>query len=699
MLNNISTDNVHRKNIWTDSLNNIFYNGCISDEEMKVYCFGAGGGGGGSGDGGVAGDFGAAEAGLGAIGETSATGGKSGTQSDDTGISDALTDAMSTVSGPALSDDAAFGPAVGPSVVDAALPDSTESFFSSKDIDRAMPQSFNLIGSPLSLLTSALLTAIPVVGPILGIANTVLGAIGTLGDVTGLSSLSAVSNFSPTALATRGLSSLATQVGVPSNVTNALTSPIATITTTGPLAPTQETTFGSPFIGNVVDAFSPQSQTQAQISAPIGLGTFDDVRSSLPSISANIQGSTSFADFANPEDDNPIAIRATGGLVSLRDDGGPVISKAQEAYMNWLRSQGGPSALSKRALRKGQIDEVMTPAGPEYFKYNTGESSQDAFGETMYDDAPSDMDMFPFAYPELPEFRELNALGLRRPQPVNNQNTVDVIRKSIIARRRSEDEDERKRRGIVSLMNEGGSIPERFTRADGRPFRPRFGEPGFNVKGVVTHPQQAYMDWLKAHGGPSALSKSALSKGQIDEIDYGGEVGKIYFQYDPGESYYDVYGASMYDDDGDYDMFPFAYPENPDFKLLNALGGGPKNLRQSVVPQNVVDVTRQSVIARRLSDEEEERLRRLRLGLPVVGAYTGGGIQQLVNQEPTLLDVVNKGMSIPEETIPSQRPEQFIKGQQQQPGGLRSTNYYTNAMQPASFYAQPQQVRNYGSIY
>ena len=63
-----------------------------------------------------------------------------------------------------------------------------------------------------------------------------------------------------------------------------------------------------------------------------------------------------------------------------------------------------------------------------------------------------------------------------------------------------------------------------------------------------------------------------------------------------------------------------------------------------------------------------------------------------------LLDVVNKGMAMPEETIPAQRPQQFISGQQQ-PGGLRSTNYYTNAMQPASFYAQPQQVRNYGSIY
>lgn len=78
-------------------------------------------------------------------------------------------------------------------------------------------------------------------------------------------------------------------------------------------------------------------------------------------------------------------------------------------------------------------------------------------------------------------------------------------------------------------------------------------------------------------------------------------------------------------------------------------------------------------------------------------AQTGGGIQSLINEQPTLLDVVNKGMAIPEETIPSQRPQPFIKGQQ--PGGLRSTNYYTNAMQPASFYAQPQQVKNYGSIY
>ena len=97
------------------------------------------------------------------------------------------------------------------------------------------------------------------------------------------------------------------------------------------------------------------------------------------------------------------------------------------------------------------------------------------------------------------------------------------------------------------------------------------------------------------------------------------------------------------------------------------------------------------------TDDSEGETRRRIIRRPT-GAQTGGGIQNLINQQPNLIDVVNIGMAMPDETIPSQRPEQFIKSQKQ-PGGLRSTNYYTNAMQPASFYAQPQQVRNYGSIY
>ena len=543
MLNNISTDSVYRKNIWTDSLNNIFYNGCISDEEMKVYCFGDGGGGGG-GSGGVAADFGDAEFGIGAdpTGSEGALGGKSGTQSDDTGLSDAATDAMSGTLGGTMSDDAAFGPAA----VDPAIPDSDASVFSGDDIDDAFPSSFSIIGSPFSILGSALLSAIPVIGPVLGIASTVMGAIGTIGDVIGEQGLSTIGDFSPTSLASKGLSSLATEIGVPSNVTSALSSPVLSVEVGN-----QQTGLTSGLVGGLVDVIDPQAQTQFGIDVPIGKSAFAGMQDTFSNIPASIeqglssiglQGDTSYSSFDDPEgSDNPIAVtaaKATGGLVSLRDNGGPVVSDAQKAYMNWLASVGGPSALSKRGLQKGRIDEVITDSGPEYFSYHD-QGNERAVG--MYDDSPQD--------------------------------------------------------------------------------------------------------------------------------------------------YYD---------------FPFAYPENPAFRRLNALGGGPRNIPQSVTPQNIVDVTRQAVIARRLSDEEEERLRRLRRGLPVnvvnaVGAYTGGGIQQLVNQGPTLLDVVNKGMSIPEETIPSQRPQPFIKGQQ--PGGLRSTNYYTNAMQPASFYAQPQQVRDYGSIY
>ena len=118
----------------------------------------------------------------------------------------------------------------------------------------------------------------------------------------------------------------------------------------------------------------------------------------------------------------------------------------------------------------------------------------------------------------------------------------------------------------------------------------------------------------------------------------------------------------------------------------------------SVVQQNPLEVRPQDEVQSSASGTSRITRRPFNFTPGRIFAQTGGGIQDLINKEPTLLDVVNKGMAMPEETIPAQRPQQFISGQQQ-PGGLRSTNYYTNAMQPASFYAQPQQVRNYGSIY
>ena len=118
----------------------------------------------------------------------------------------------------------------------------------------------------------------------------------------------------------------------------------------------------------------------------------------------------------------------------------------------------------------------------------------------------------------------------------------------------------------------------------------------------------------------------------------------------------------------------------------------------SVVQQNPLEVRPQDEVQSSASGTSRITRRPFNFTPGRIFAQTGGGIQDLINKEPTLLDVVNKGMAMPEETVPAQRPQQFISGQQQ-PGGLRSTNYYTNAMQPASFYAQPQQVKNYGSIY
>lgn len=127
-------------------------------------------------------------------------------------------------------------------------------------------------------------------------------------------------------------------------------------------------------------------------------------------------------------------------------------------------------------------------------------------------------------------------------------------------------------------------------------------------------------------------------------------------------------------------------------------GSGGSTGLASVVQQNPLEVRPQDEVQSSASGTSRITRRPFNFTPGRIFAQTGGGIQDLINKEPTLLDVVNKGMAMPEETIPAQRPQQFISGQQQ-PGGLRSTNYYTNAMQPASFYAQPQQVRNYGSIY
>lgn len=59
------------------------------------------------------------------------------------------------------------------------------------------------------------------------------------------------------------------------------------------------------------------------------------------------------------------------------------LTPQQQAYEDWLESQGGPGALTERGLRTARIDEVMDPSGPSYFALA---DQGDAFGAGIYDD-------------------------------------------------------------------------------------------------------------------------------------------------------------------------------------------------------------------------------------------------------------------------------------------------------------------------
>tara|TARA_R110000824_G_scaffold43088_1_gene126369 strand:+ start:4396 stop:5631 length:1236 start_codon:yes stop_codon:yes gene_type:complete len=80
---------------------------------------------------------------------------------------------------------------------------------------------------------------------------------------------------------------------------------------------------------------------------------------------------------------------------------------------------------------------------------------------------------------------------------------------------------------------------------------------------------------------------------------------------------------------------------------------------------------------------------------PRVG-YTrqnGGGIRDLVNDQTTLLDVINTGQAMPPNLGATQMQGAINPMQNNQ------QNAYTQSTQPQSFYAQPQQVKNYGKLY
>ena len=77
-------------------------------------------------------------------------------------------------------------------------------------------------------------------------------------------------------------------------------------------------------------------------------------------------------------------------------------------------------------------------------------------------------------------------------------------------------------------------------------------------------------------------------------------------------------------------------------------------------------------------------------------AQEGGGIRDLIESQMTLVDVLNTGQAIPPNMGTQQTQGSMNVAQ---PTAPNQQNVYTQSTQPQSFYAQPQQVKNYGNLY
>jgi len=81
----------------------------------------------------------------------------------------------------------------------------------------------------------------------------------------------------------------------------------------------------------------------------------------------------------------------------------------------------------------------------------------------------------------------------------------------------------------------------------------------------------AYKKWLDSHGGVGALDPQSLRQGRVTVLEErDGTGGPVIFSYDQGGER----GAGLYDDyEADYQDFPFAYREHPDFNSQWNTGG------------------------------------------------------------------------------------------------------------------------------
>ena len=431
MLNNKTTHNPNGNIVWSDSPNSIFKLAYLSKQDIKYYCFGDGGSGGGAGadfdwggGGGIAGDIGAAEAGLDGLGPAAAS-----ASGDNTAYGEDNQFVNTTVELPL-------------DVIDMEGFDPTSRAQGQETSDQFSP-GFNWFGY-----------------------NTGWGR-GALADYTSTDTATAVADASNTATATSDVGSFDPMGLVTGLLGLALPGPLGALAKAGAYAANIGTSRqDAAAIGNIVGSINPFSSNEQfdnydanrasmgySSTTPTGRGT------GVGTASANVNSTTneninqnefqyanekpnrdirglsslqtsspaSLVDVISPTTVNqptsgisqsirppnrPLTVeealriarqgggfntRQAGGLVSLQEGGQP--NPTYQAYQKWLAGIGGFKNLDKAGLAQGRIDMAYDEEGPIHFA--NPYSGRDSAGLYTGDNYNANS----WAFPEHPDFR------------------------------------------------------------------------------------------------------------------------------------------------------------------------------------------------------------------------------------------------------------------------------------------------------
>ena len=374
------------------------------------------------------------------------------------------------------------------------------------------------------------------------------------------------------------------------------------------------------------------------------------------------------------------------------------------AYQEWLAQHGGGEGLDKDAIKGGRIDTVYLPGAGEYEYFSFGGNNRAGAG--IYDEV-DDLFTIPWAYPESPDFNKAwnagnqgrNIFNNPYRRPSRSQTTEQFLATRLpvqaVRDQREVNDTSQTFTGLNSLATQGGlsnlfrptdeTIEEEDLTID-----TSFAQSGGNIGGLVSLQEggqpnptyQAYQKWLAGIGGFKNLDKAGLAQGRID-MAYD-EEGPIHFAnpYPEGDS-----PAGLYTGDN-YNANSWAFPEHPDFRnTFNRVKSGSNIMfdtntgralpqQQQVILSSTDQFLKDRDTINSVRDQRELTNRPLQsvslsslatrggpsnffrptdetieeedLTIDTSFAQSGGNIGGLMNTGPNVIDVINKGMAMPE---------------------------------------------------